>query len=51
MRVRDLAYKCKDRGIECEGCPHEKICEKPTERLKYYSPYGLLTVLEEEISE
>lgn len=51
MRIKDLAYKCKDRKTECDGCPYEKICEKLTEKLKYYSPYGLLTILEEEISE
>lgn len=51
MRVKDLAYKCKDRAIECKDCPHKKICEKLTKKLEYLSPYGLLTILEEEITE
>ena len=35
MRVKDLAYKCKDRAIECQDCPYEKICEKLTKKLEH----------------
>lgn len=49
MKIKDLAYKCRDRGIECCGCPYEDICSELDERLEEISPCGLLTILEEEI--
>lgn len=50
MKIKDLAYKCRDRGIECCGCPYEDICSELNERLEDISPCGLLTILEEEIA-
>ena len=50
MRVKDLAYKCKEIP-DCDECQYEDVCSKLSEKLEHINPYGLLTILEEEISE
>jgi hypothetical protein len=49
MKIKDLAYKCKDREIECDNCPYEDMCSTLNDKLEDISPCGLLTILEEEI--
>lgn len=49
MKLKDLAYKCKDREIDCDNCPYEDICSRLNDKLEDISPCGLLTILEEEI--
>ena len=50
MRIRELAMKCKDREIDCDFCPYEKICDNLQEQLEDISPCGLVEMIDEDKS-
>lgn len=48
MRIIELAMKCKDREIDCDFCPYEKICDNLQEQLEDISPCGLVEMIDED---
>lgn len=46
MTLKELGEKCKERDIECGGCPYRKECEEMAVILEDISPCGILDVLE-----
>lgn len=48
MTAEELGYKCK--GIDCDVCPYKEKCKRLTEKLENISPYGLLSILKEELN-
>lgn len=49
MTIKELAEKCKERKIGCEGCPYKKKCDEFSNFIEEISPAGLLDILEETI--
>lgn len=49
MTVEELGYKCKEIDVDCYLCPYKEKCERVTEKLEDISPFGLLSILKEEL--
>lgn len=49
MTIKELAEKCIERKIECEGCPYKKKCDEFSNFIEEISPAGLLDIFEETI--
>ena len=47
MKIRELAEKCAERSINCDGFPCVDACEVLTEKLKDMSPIGLVDMVDE----
>lgn len=47
MELRELAEKCKERDINCDGCPYMEICGRLSEILEDMSPIGLVEMVDE----
>ena len=52
MKIRELGEICKKIKVDCDDCQYKNYCmNKLPEILEEISPFGLLTILDEEVDE
>lgn len=51
MTIKELAKKCEERDIKCDGCTYQKECDKFSNMLEDIAPATMLTIMERKIEE
>lgn len=52
MTLKELGEFCQKREVDCDGCEYKHYCfDILPEVLENVSPYGLLTILDNEVKE
>lgn len=47
MELRELAKKCQERNINCDGCPYKVICDNLQDMLEDASPVAIVEMVDE----
>lgn len=46
MNLRELAKKCQERNINCDGCPYKEVCDNLQYMLEDASPVTIVELVD-----